>query len=65
AYLVPTTLAIVTIRELAITGVMNLIGFLSTLAGLGLIGLLFWILGIGSFSYAERWSRQRGHMGGF
>ncbi|MFW9803883.1 MAG: ABC transporter permease [Candidatus Thorarchaeota archaeon] len=65
AYLIPTTLAIVTIRELAITGVMNLIGFLSTLAGLGIIGLLFWILGMGSFSYAEKWSRQRGHMGGF
>ncbi|MFW9890167.1 MAG: ABC transporter permease [Candidatus Thorarchaeota archaeon] len=65
AYLVPTTLAIVTIRELAITGVMNVIGFLSALAGLGLVGLLFWILGIGSFRYAEKWSRERGHMGGF
>ena len=65
AYLVPTTIAIVTIRELAITGVMNLIGFLSTLAGLGLIAVLFWALGIGSFRYAEKWSRQRGHMGGF
>ncbi|MFX0056441.1 MAG: ABC transporter permease [Promethearchaeota archaeon] len=65
AYMIPTTIAIVTIRELAITGVMNLLGFLSTLAGLGLIGLLFWILGMGSFRYAEKWSRQRGHMGGF
>jgi ABC-2 type transport system permease protein len=65
AYLIPTTLAIVTIRELAITGVMNLIGFLSTLAGLGLVTILFWTLGIGSFRYAERWSRQRGSMGGF
>ncbi|MHA2214045.1 MAG: ABC transporter permease [Candidatus Thorarchaeota archaeon] len=65
AYLVPTTLAIVTIRELAITGVMNLLGFLSTLCGLGLITVLFWAVGLGSFRYAERWSRQRGHMGGF
>ncbi|MFW9846515.1 MAG: ABC transporter permease [Candidatus Thorarchaeota archaeon] len=65
AYLVPTTLAIVTIRELAITGVMNLIGFLSALGALGLITVLFWTIGLASFRYAEKWSRQRGHMGGF
>ncbi|MFX0108384.1 MAG: ABC transporter permease [Candidatus Hodarchaeota archaeon] len=65
AYLVPTTLAIITIRELAITGIFNLVGFLTTLGGLALVALLFWSLGLGSFKYAEKWSRQRGHMGGF
>jgi len=65
AYLIPTTLAIVTIRELAITGIMNVVSFLTALCGLGLIAILFWTIGLGSFRYAVRWSRERGHMGGF
>jgi ABC-2 type transport system permease protein len=65
SYLIPTTLAIVTIRELAITGVMNLIAFGQTLLGLGLVAVVFWALGLASFKYSEKWTKQRGHMGGF
>ncbi len=65
AYLVPSTIAIIVIRELAITGVFELGRFLSAAAGLGITILFFWFVGIASFKYAERWTKKRGSMGGF
>jgi ABC-2 type transport system permease protein len=65
AYLVPSTIAIIIIRELAITGVFELGQFLSAAAGLGATILFFWFVGIASFRYAERWTKNRGSMGGF
>ena len=65
AYLVPSTIAIIVIRELAITGVFELGRFLSAAAGLGITILFFWFVGIASFKYAERWTKNRGSMGGF
>ncbi len=65
SYLIPTTLAIVTIRELAITGVLNLFAYAQTLGGLTLVAVVFWALGLASFKYAERWTKDRGHMGDF
>jgi ABC-type polysaccharide/polyol phosphate export permease len=65
AFLVPSTLAIIAIREMAITGTFGLLSFLQTLLGLGLIIIFFWMLGILSFRHAERWTKQRGSMGGF
>ena len=65
AYLVPSTIAIIIIRELAITGVFELGRFLSAAAGLGITILFFWFVGIASFKYAERWTKNRGSMGGF
>jgi hypothetical protein len=65
AFLIPSTLAIIAIREMAITGTFGVISFLQTLLGLGLIIIIFWMLGIVSFRFAERWTKQRGSMGGF
>ena len=65
AYLVPSTIAIIIIRELAITGVFELGQFLSAAAGLGATILFFWLVGMASFKYAERWTKNRGSMGGF
>lgn len=65
AYLIPTTIGIVTIREIAITGVWNLVTFAQALGGLLILTALFWILGLAAFKFAERWTKQRGHMGGF
>jgi len=65
AYLVPSTIAIIIIRELAITGVFEIGQFLSAAAGLGATILFFWLVGIASFRYAERWTKNRGSMGGF
>ena len=65
SYLVPTTIGIITIREIAINGVVDLLSFSQTLAGLGILAVCFWILGISVFKYAEKWTKQRGHMGGF
>jgi ABC-2 type transport system permease protein len=65
AYLIPTTLGILTIREIAITGIFDLLSFVQVLGGIGLLAIIFWALGIASFKYAERWTRMRGHMGGF
>ena len=65
AYLVPSTIAIIVIRELAITGVFEISQFLSAATGLGATILFFWLVGIVSFRYAERWTKNRGSMGGF
>jgi len=65
AYLIPTTIGIITVREIAITGVFDLVTFVQVLLGLAVLGLLFWALGIASFRYAEKWTKSRGHMGGF
>ncbi len=65
AYLIPTTIGIVTIREIAINGVVDLLSFTQALLGLGILAVFFWIFGIAIFRYAEKWTKQRGHMGGF
>ena len=65
AYLIPTTLGIITIREIAITGFWNLLSFLQTLIILGGLVVLFWSIGLACFKFAEKWTKQRGHMGGF
>ena len=65
AFLIPSTLAIIAIREMAITGTFGLISFLQTILGIGLIIIMFWTLGMISFRFAERWTKQRGSMGGF
>jgi len=65
AYLLPTTIGIITIREIAITGAWNLLNFSQAVIALGGIAVLFWLLGLASFKFAERWTKQRGHMGGF
>ncbi len=65
AYLIPTTIGIVTIREIAITGNVDLLSFTQALLGLGILAVFFWIFGIAIFRYAEKWTKQRGHMGGF
>lgn len=65
SYLLPTTIGIVTIREIAITGAVDLLSFSRALLGLGLLAVCFWIFGIAVFKYAEKWTKQRGHMGGF
>ncbi|MFW9981491.1 MAG: ABC transporter permease [Candidatus Thorarchaeota archaeon] len=65
AYLIPTTIGIITIREIAITGVFDLFSFLSSVGGLGVLAVFFWILGLASFKYAEKWTKQRGSMGDF
>ena len=65
SYLVPTTIGIVTIREIAINGAVDLLSFSQAILGLGLLAVCFWIVGIGIFRYAEKWTKQRGHMGGF
>ncbi|MFW9795313.1 MAG: ABC transporter permease [Candidatus Thorarchaeota archaeon] len=65
AYLIPTTIGIITIREIAITGIFDLFSFLSSIGSLGLLAVFFWILGLTSFRYAEKWTKQRGSMGDF
>jgi ABC-2 type transport system permease protein len=65
AYLVPTTIALVTIREIAITGVFNLLSFTWTVGLLGVLAFFLWIIGLACFKWAETWTRKRGHMGGF
>ena len=65
AYLVPTTIGIITIREIAINGAMDLLSFSQALAGLGILAVFLWIVGISVFRYSEKWTKQRGHMGGF
>lgn len=65
AYLVPTTIGIVTIREIAINGVVDLLTFSQSVLSLGLLAVCFWIIGITVFRYAEKWTKKRGHMGGF
>ena len=65
AYLVPTTIGIITIREIAINGAVDILSFSQALLGLGILAVFLWVVGIGTFRYAEKWTKQRGHMGGF
>ncbi|MBD3406576.1 MAG: hypothetical protein GF411_10720 [Candidatus Lokiarchaeota archaeon] len=65
AYIVPTTIGIITIREIAINGTMNLLTFIQSIGALGILALIFWGIGMASFKWAEKWTKQRGHMGGF
>ena len=65
SYLVPTTIGIVTIREIAINGALDILSFSQALAGLGILAVFLWIVGISVFRYSEKWTKQRGHMGGF
>lgn len=65
AYALPATIAIMTIRELAIGGALETVSFLYTLGGLALLIVAFWIMGLLCFRYAERWTKKRGSMGGF
>ncbi|MCF2137735.1 MAG: ABC transporter permease [Candidatus Thorarchaeota archaeon] len=65
AYLMPATLAIEVIRELAITGEFTIISYLLGIAGLVGLLILFWGVGLAVFRYAEHWTKERGSMGGF
>ena len=65
AVLVPSTIAIITIRELAITGLFQPISFLQ--AFVSMLGLVigFWVLGVLAFRWGEKWTKEKGSMGGF
>jgi len=63
--LVPSTIAIVTIRELAVTGVLEPISFLQAFVSLLGLVIAFWIIGIFAFRWGEKWTKDRGSMGGF
>jgi ABC-2 type transport system permease protein len=65
AYLIPSTIAIVVVRELAITGIYDLFQFLQAIAMMCGILIFFWAVGIAVFNYGEKWTKQRGSMGGF
>ncbi len=65
SYLMPATIAIIVIRELAITGTFDPISYLWGIVGLLGLLVLFWGLGLASFRYAERWTKERGSMGAF
>ena len=65
AVLFPSTIAIIAIRELAITGLFQPIVFLQAfMALLGLV-IAFWIIGVLAFRWGEKWTKERGSMGGF
>ncbi|MDH4213867.1 MAG: ABC transporter permease [Candidatus Odinarchaeota archaeon] len=65
AYLIPSTIAIVVIRDLAIIGTYDLFLFLQSIALMCGILIFFWAVGIGVFNYGEKWTKERGSMGGF
>ncbi len=65
AYIVPSTIAIMTVRELAITGVFQPLSLMQAIAWLGLIIIGFWSLGILVFNYAEEWNKKTGSLGEF
>jgi ABC-2 type transport system permease protein len=65
AYLIPSTIAIVVVRELAITGTYDLFQFLQSIALMCGILIFFWAIGIAVFNHGEKWTKQRGSMGGF
>ena len=65
AFLMPSTMAIIVVRELAITGLFEPVAFLqSVIFMLGLV-LFFWAIGVGAFKRAERWTKNKGSIGGF
>lgn len=65
SFLLPSTIAIIVIRQLAINGAIDLAQFILYYGSLLVIVLFFWAAGVACFRYAERWTKQRGHMGGF
>ena len=65
SYLLPTTIGIITIREIAITGAWTLLNFTQAVGALIVLAVIFWGLGLSIFNFAERWTKQRGSMGGF
>jgi len=65
AFLIPSTTAIIVIRELAITGIFQPLAFLQSIALLLGLVLFFWVLGVGAFKYAEKWTKTKGSIGGF
>ena len=65
AYLIPTTIGIIVVRQIAITGMFDLLTFVQSLGAIGAMAAVFWLLGLASFRWAEKWTKQRGHMGGF
>ncbi|TFG96219.1 ABC transporter permease [Candidatus Thorarchaeota archaeon] len=65
AYLIPSTIAIVVVRELAITGTYDLFQFLQSVGFMCGMIVFFWALGIAVFNYGEKWTKDRGSMGGF
>ncbi len=65
SYLIPTTIALVTIRQIAISGLFDALEFVWALLGIGGLAIMMWAIGLVCFRFAERWTRERGHMGGF
>ncbi|MEM2143649.1 MAG: ABC transporter permease [Candidatus Thorarchaeota archaeon] len=65
AVFVPSTIAMITIRDLAMTGWFEPVSYLNALSVLTLVVSLFWLIGLLTFRYADRWVRERGTMGGF
>ncbi len=65
SYMIPTTIALITIRHLMITSLFDAGNFIMTIGLLGLLAICLWAVGLAAFWYAERWTKQRGHMGGF
>lgn len=65
AYIIPTTIGIVTIRQIAITGIFDIFTFLTSIGSLALLAVVLWAVGLASFRYAERWTKEKGSMGGF
>ncbi len=65
AYLIPSTIAIVVVRDLAINGTYDLFLFLQSIAMMCGILIFFWAVGIAVFNYGEKWTKERGSMGGF
>lgn len=65
AYLIPTTIAIIAVRQIAITGIFDLLTFVQSLGFMATLAGIFWLVGLASFRWAEKWTKQRGHMGGF
>lgn len=65
AVLVPSTVAIIAIRELAVNGVFEPISFLQAFVWILALIIGFWAIGILAFRWGERWTKDRGSMGGF
>jgi len=65
AVLVPSTVAIITIRELAITGLFEPISFFQASILMLVLIIGFWTIGILAFRWGENWTKERGSMGGF
>jgi ABC-type polysaccharide/polyol phosphate export permease len=63
--LVPSTVAIITIRELAITGLFEPITFLQAAGWMLALIIGFWGVGVLAFRWGEHWTKERGSMGGF